>query len=491
MTESVGSEAKLLAKHGSIYGLANILDRLVSFVMIPVYTRYLTPADYGILELIYMTTSIIAMVIGLRIEAAVSRFYFDYEDQKSRNKAISTGFLGYGGLAFGLSLALLPLSGFFAQSILDSQEHTNYFMVALLTLGFGMVLPISYAYFRVTQQSFKLLVFKISLTVVTLGLNIYFVVFAEMGVYGILLATLIAQGVFAVILMFYILARVGLRTDRTLLWEMVKFGLPLIPSNLAAYLVHASDRYFIKEYVAMSSAGLYSLGYKFGALVNQFVTSPFTQIWTPRRFERFQKEGSEAIYARIFTYFVTLSLMVGLGISVLSKEIIMVMATEPFWPAHQVVPIITLSYIVFSFHYHFNVGILMEKKTKFLAYVNVSNGALNLALNFILIPRYGIWGAAFATLACFLFKVALTYYFSNRFHKIVVEWKRVLILFATAFVMYFLITQIETGNLWLNVGVKAVAVLGYPLALYVSRFFTPEEIHKFRRMVKNRRFSFD
>lgn len=487
MNTSVSGEVKLLARHGSIYGLANVMDRLVSFLMIPIYTRYLTPSDYGVLELIYMTSNLIAMVIGMRIENAVSRFYFDYEDQANRNKVISSGFLGYGGLAVLLVLALVPFSGVFARLILDSTDYASYFTVSLLTLAIGMVIPIGNAYFRTRMESKLFLFYRLLSTVLTLGLNIYFVVVVEWGVYGILVATLLAHVIVGVIMSVQILGRTGLAVDFKLVWEMVKFGLPLIPSNISAYIVHASDRYFIKEYVNIGSAGLYSLGYKIGGLVNQFVTAPFNLVWTPRRFETFSRADSERIYARIFTYFVTTALFMGLMISVLAKEIIKIMATEPFWPAYKVVPVIVLAYTIFSFHYHFNIGIMMEKKTKYLAYVNVSNGALNLALNFALIPPFGVWGAAWATVLCFVFKVWMTHYYSNRFFPIQVEWRRVITLFGTAISLYLITLLIDTGSIYLDGAIKAAIGLCYAAILWFTPFFSAEEKKTLRRMLKKRK----
>jgi len=488
---SVGGEVKVLARHGSVYGLATLLNRMISFIMLPIYTRYLTPADYGTLEIIYLTTNIIAMVIGLRIEAAVSRFYFDFEEQPKRNTVVSTGAVGYGVIAAGLIFCLLPFTDLAARYILDQPDQGALFTIAIITLGIGIVEPIGFAFLRVTHRSFTLMIFRVIGTLVTLSLNIYFVVVLEQGVYGILYSTLIASALMTAGLMIFTLGRTGVRVDWSVLKDMIKFGLPLIPSNMAAYMVHASDRYFIKEYVDMGAAGLYSIGYKIGSLVNSFVTSPFTQIWTPRRFETYKSEGAEQLYARIFTYFVTVSLFVSLMISIMAKEIIIVLVDEAFWPAYKVVPIITLSYTIFSFHYHFNIGIMMKKATKYLAYINVSNGILNLILNILLIRTYGIWGAAFATLFCFIFKVALTFYFSNRFYKISVEWRRIGILFAVAFALYWVGVSIDTGSIWADLALKPLVGVGYLGLLIVTRFFMPEEVAKFKRIIKTRKLDFD
>jgi O-antigen/teichoic acid export membrane protein len=491
MAQSVTKEAKVIARHSMVYGLSNVLDRVVGFVMLPVYTRFLTPADYGIMELIYMTTSIISLVIGFGLEAAVSRFYFDYENESDRKRVISTAVLGYGALTVAITAVLLPFSGFFSKIVLESPQYSNLFVVALLSLATGMILPINYAYLRVQQRSLEYMITKVAMTVINLGLNIYFVVFAKTGVYGILLSNLLAQLVFVVIMNIRTLIETKVRIDYAVLKEMMKFGLPLIPSNISAYIVQASDRYFINHYDNTTMTGLYSLGYKFGTLINQFVTSPFIQIWGPRRMEYFGKEGYEKIFARIFTYFCAASLMVGLFISLLSKEAIMFMADKSFWSAYKVVPIVVLAYIIFSFHYHFSVGILMKKATKYMAYTNVANGILNLALNFLLIPPFNIWGAAIATLICFIFKAAMTFYFSNRFYKIEMEWRRLIILFGTAFAIFFLGYNIETSSLWMDVIIKSGIGLSFPILLYIFRFFDAEEIKRLKFIIKYKKLDYE
>ena len=125
-----------------------------------------------------------------------------------------------------------------------------------------------------------------------------------------------------------------------------------------------------------------------------------------------------------------------------------------------------------------------------MAYINVANGILNLGLNIWMIRAYGIWGAAFATLICMVFKVALTFYFSNRFTPVVVEWRRVITLFIVAFVLYFVGVSVDTGSIWADLAIKPVFGLAYVGLLYVSRFFTSEEIKTFKRIIKTRKLDF-
>lgn len=491
MAQSVASEAKLIARHSAVYGLASVLDRVVSFLMLPVYLRVLTPSDYGVLELLYLTNSVISLVIGMGLESAVSRFYFDYEEEKDRNRVVGTAVVGYGGMMIAISLFLMLFAAPMAGWVLESRDQANLMVVSLASLGISMILPVYFAFMRVRQRSFEYMITKVAMTVVTLGLNILLVVVFPYGVMGVLMATLITNVLFVLVLSFTTLRKTGISIKWQLLVDMLKFGWPLIPSNIGAYIVQASDRYFVKEYVSVAMTGIYSLGYKIGTLVNQFVTSPFLQVWAPRRYELFNTEGYDRIYPKIFTYFCTLSLFVGLLISLVAKEIIMIMAAESFWPAYKVVPVVVLAYIIFSFHHHFNIGILMKKATKYVAYVNVLNGILNVILNFLLIKPFGIFGAAVATLICFIFKASLTFYFSNRLYPIHMEWRRVGLLFAVAFVLFFAGIQMDTGSLWLDMVAKAGIGCLFPVALFSVKFFTEEELKRLKQIIKTRSLKFD
>jgi O-antigen/teichoic acid export membrane protein len=276
----------------------------------------------------------------------------------------------------------------------------------------------------------------------------------------------------------YILRQTGLASSWPRFKEMVVFGLPLIPSNFLAYIVNVSDRYFVNAFSGLTATGLYTLGYRFGILVNEFVASPFGQTWIPRRYEMYKKGDSERVFAKIFTYFSALIFFVGLGIAVVTKDVIQVMSDEAYWSAYGVVPIITLSYIFASFQMHFNIGIMIEKKTKYILYINMVTAALNLGLNYFMIKEWGMWGAAWATLISFVGKVVLVYWISNRLVRLVVEWGRVFKLTALAGLMYWPLTQIESGNPILNVLLKSLACLGYPFLLYAVGFFEPGEIRK-------------
>ena len=485
MAVTLGSEVKTLSKHSAVYGLTNVLNRAVAFILLPLYTHYLSPADYGVMDLIYFTSTFIGMIIGVGIDQAISRFYFDSEDQSERNLVVSSAYIGFGvSSAFFIILFILG-SRLISSLVFDTEQYTKLIIVSLMSLGFDIYISAGFTYLRVRQRSVNLMIVAIIRLTGQLSLNILFIAYYEMGVMGMLLSTLIINVGLAAYFIFSVMREVGFRFSMARVKEMAKFGLPLIPSNIMGYIVNVSDRYFLNHFHGLSETGLYSLGYRFGVLINTFVTSPFGQIWVPRRFENYTKPDSEFIFGRIFTYFCLCSFGIGLVISVVVKEIIQLMSDQAFWSAYQVVPVLVLTYIVASFQMHFDIGILYKKKTTTIMAINIATAIVNLLLNYLLIIPYGMWGAACSVLFSFGFKMFFLYRASNAIKKIHVEWKRLLKIVAVAFALYWPLQMIDTGWAILNVIVKTIGCLGFPVILYIMRFFEPEEITRVKEITGN------
>lgn len=472
---SVASESKLLAKHSLIYGIGTATNKLVAFLLLPIYTQYLTTHDYGIKELVGLSTDIIGTLMATAISSAFFRFYFDYQDQEKKDLVLSCSYLSLGGFGLVLVIALAFTTPVMAEYILDSPALYTYFLISFASMWFQALNGIGFNLLRAQMQSVRYITFTITRLIAAIGLNILFVIYFRLGVLGILISTLLTSiGIF-IFLNVPQLLRVGLRFSLPLVKDMVRFGFPLIWSQLGAFVVHLSDRFFIKAYSSISDAGLYSLGYRFGTLPGSFISEPFNQVWQPRRLELYKQENSEEIFGRVFTYFLLLLSFVGLGVAALTRDVLMLISDQKFWTAYKVVPIIVLANTIFTFHYHFNIGLIIEKKTKYLAYINFSNGLFVVLLNFLLIPRYGMFGAAYATLIAFVYKVVLTYYFSSRYFKIHFEYNRIGMLLIVSVVIYLLSYWIMLGNVYLNILMKTGLICMFPCVLYLTGFFKDQE----------------
>ncbi len=483
MMSKIGGESRLLAKHSVIYGLGNFLNRAAAFLLLPIYTRFLTPTEYGIKELVGLSTEVAAVAISSSFVSAIYRFYFEYESKKDRNEVLSTAIIAVGliGLAGVGVLSLMTKT--MASYILDSPSLYYYFILSFCSLWFQSLNEIGNGYLRLEKKSLKYIMLSTGKLVLMIMLNIYFVAILRIGILGIFISTLLASASLSLVLIVPIIFRIGFAVSLNKLKEMVRFGLPLIPSQLGGLVVRLSDRFFIKGFCSIGDAGIYSLSYRFGTLPSHFISAPFNQIWLPRRFEIYKEEGSEELFGRIFTYFLAFLIFAGLAVSVLTKEVIQIMADKSFWSAWQIVPIIVLADVIFSLHYHLNMGILIEKKTKYLAFINVSNGILVLLLNFILIRQYGVYGAAIVTLIAYVYKVGLTYYFSSRYYKIHFEFFRIAKLILCAALLYGVCTMVAIESVYLSFVLKSGIICLFPGLLLIAGFFSAQEKRKAIQMM--------
>lgn len=485
MVKEVSSELKLLSKHSGIYSLSKILNRFVSFILLPLYLHYLTPAHYAIMDLLYFTLAFISIILEVGVTTVIGRFFFDSEDQEVRNKIVSTAFYGFGLSSTSIILIISIFSTSLSVLVFDTHEYSYLFKLALWGLALDMYINVAFSYYRVRHRSLTLLIISLLRLTGQLSLNILFLAYYKMGIEGILLSTLIINCILFLYIFPTILREIGISFSWTKFKEMIRFGLPLIPSNFMAYIVNVSDRFFLKNYSGLTTTGLYTLGYRFGILVHELISAPFAQIWNPRRMEKFNYEDSERVFMKIFTYFIFLMLFAGLAISTVVKHLLQIIAEESYHDAYKVVPLIVLSYIISSFHLHFSVSILYKKKTKYIMYINIATAITNLALNFILISRYGMWGAAWSTLISFVLKSILTYFAGNHLQKILIEWRRVVWLFLVAILLYWPIMMIELGNAYVDFFLKLTLSFSFPLILYIFRFFTPDEIAKGKELIKS------
>lgn len=417
-------ELSFLAKHSVIYGLGNVLSRIVAFIMLPIYTRHLSPFDYGVLEIVDTTTSMIGLVAGLGVVGAMSRFYFDYQDEEGRKRVVGTTF-ALTAAAVGIVLCvLLPLSSRLADLLFDRKSLAPIFNVALTGLGVGLFVDVAQSYLRIRQQSIWYVVVSLGNLLVGVGLNIYFIVFRGTGVIGIFYASLLAKLVVTLPLAIYILKQVGLHLDRALAARMYRYSLPLIPSDLANTVIGYSDRFFINHFLSTAAAGIYGLAQKLGTVAHLLITTPFLMTYLPRRFEIAKGESAPKTFASVFDYHMLVLVVFSLGLALFAHEILVVMTTPAYYAAADLIPVIAFSMVVLGMKYHFQFGILYCNRTTYQMYINLISATLHVSLNALLIRTLGVWGALLAFCVATLSNTVLSLLVARRLYPIPYDFGR-------------------------------------------------------------------
>lgn len=455
----MSSQITKTAKHTIIYGIGGLFGKGIGFLMIPIYTHIFTTGDYGILQLLSMTVDVVAIVLGTGLTMAMSRFYYQHEDEDYRRKIISTGFLTVIGIYLIGFVLTFNLSGYFSMLLFDTYDYSPFFRIMFISLLFSSGIEVPLAFLRIKQKSTQFVVLVMAKVVMRLSLNITFVVFLGYGVLGVLYSTLISNIVMSVSLSVLTFREIGFKYSPKYSIEMIRFGAPMILTLLGAFIINYSDCYFIKHYFSMNEVGVYALGYKFGWMISFLILAPFGQIWYAKMYELYKLPEAPEIYARIFSYLNIVMIIAGLGISLFAKEIIQIVSVASYWEASRIIPIVVLAYIINGWFIFTTMGILLKKKTMYAAYITIFAAVTNLGLNYFLVPTYSIYGAAWSTVFTIFLRFALSYCVSQKLYRIPYSWYTTGFLLIIGGILYFVSVNINLSSALLMVGFKILLFL--------------------------------
>jgi O-antigen/teichoic acid export membrane protein len=477
-------EVVATGKYSLVYVVGQAISRAVGFFMIPLYTRYIAPSHYGAMELVEILYGAFQMIISMGVADAMSRFYYAEKDPAARDRVVSTVVVGFGALGLPLVLGLLAAAPAMARLFLEDARYQECFQIAIATAWFGMLCEVGYSYLRMRYLA-KLFVTVTTLQLVAaVGLNIYLIAFRGWDILGIFYSTLITQGVTGLVLAATILSRVGVRVCPTVLRRLVAFGLPLVPPQIGLTLGFSSNRFFLRwlgspdAAVALALVGLFSLGHKFGVVVNRFINVPFNSFWGPRRLElllRGEPHAKETV-ARMATYACLCTVFFALALSASVGPVVEIMADPSYHGCQVVVPFVALAYVALGLETHFKTGILYRRKTLWDTAISLVAVAVILGWNFAFVPHFGLVGAATSNLAGFTVRVGLIYVVSQRLYPLPFEVGRIATLFVVAGGLFAASQLIGFGSPWLTLLARTAFVSLFPVVLYGCRFFREGEL---------------
>ncbi len=472
-----------IGRNSLIYVVGQALSRAVGFIMIPVYTKYIAPSGYGAMELIEIIGSSVSILISMGMADGMARFYYACDRQEERNRIVSTIIIGFGAIGLVITLLLLALAGPLSLLIFEEPGYEHFLLISLSTLWFAMFCDIGYNYLRMRYKAKLFVTLTTFQLAMALSLNIYLVVYRRLGILGIFYSTLITEIVVGLGFAFVILARVGPHFSMPILRRLIAFGLPLVPSRIGSMLGFVSNRFFLRYLgspdpaVALAMVGVFSLGHKFGVVINRFVTVPFNSFWGPRRLELVISggTGTKETVARVCTYTYIISIWITLVLSAGIQSLLIIMADPSYARAYIVVPFVALSYVALGLETHFSTGILHSRRTHNMTAIGVVSLLVVLVWNYFFVPRWGLYGAATSNLAGFAVRISLIYYVSQRFFHIPFEIRRMARATVTALILFALTRLFSFPSPYTTFLARTGVALLYPLALLGTGFFRPGE----------------
>ncbi|PIY20167.1 hypothetical protein CO110_10295 [Candidatus Desantisbacteria bacterium CG_4_9_14_3_um_filter_40_11] len=475
-------ELKKFFGHSIVYGIGSIIGRLMGFLMIPIYTRYLNPKEYGLIEILDLNVCIISTVLIAGFAAALSKYYFYYKNEDDKKEVVSSALIF--NVLTGLigSLLLFIFSRQFSMIFFKTDIYTYYFQLSFITLIFEACLSTPLAYLRVKEVSILYVIISTLRMFLGLVLNIYFIVFLHLGILGVLYSGVVVGVVSSAYLIYYTIREVGIPFSYSKLKEMFLFGVPLIPADLGMYLLNYLDRFFLNKFCSLRIVGIYALGAKFGMMVNTLIGQPFTMIWVAFRFKISGRDDAKEIYARILTYFEFVLIFLTLWMILLIKDILIIVAGKEFFEAYKIVPLIAVSCLFFGANYVLRIGLYLEKKTKWVPITVWGPIIVTVILSWIIIPKYGMTGAGILKILSYSSMAATAWFVSQMFYPISYEFKRILKMVLAAILIYLVSLFFPEMSIWFSLIVKSLLSITFPILLYFFNFYDEKEKEKVKEL---------
>jgi O-antigen/teichoic acid export membrane protein len=473
---TLGAQLARLGRHSLIYGLGGLVSRILAVFLLPLYTRYLDREDLGQVGIVVALSAVAVTILRLGISSAFFRFYFDDEDDASRRLVVRTSF--WFTLAMGLAgLALALLVAGPAADVLGLEDAR-----LVRAAGVGVLAQMVYeqqtALFRAEERSTAFVVASLSNVAVTIAATVLLVVVWEQGALGVVVGNLTGTLAVTVALVAFVhREQLGRGFSRPLLREMNRFGMPLVPAALALIVVNFSDRFFLVHLADLEEVGLYEIGVRIASAMVLLLTA-FRTAWPAFAYSIRDDGEARRTYAYVLTYLVVIASWLALALGLLAPWLVRLLATPEFYGGSRVVAPLAFGTVAYAAYIVMAIGVGRAKRTQFNWAITGAAAALNVALNLVLIPPYGMTGAAAATVASYSLMLLLMTWYAQRVFPVQYQWRRVLTAAAAAVALLVAGKVLDTGF-----AVSLLLAAAYPVALGLLGFYLPDERARLRALV--------
>jgi O-antigen/teichoic acid export membrane protein len=482
----MSTELKKLARHSLIYGIGSSLGAVGSFLLIPLYTHSLSTEDYGALELLYSVCGVLTLITFMGVRQAYIRFYFDRKEDERWRETVTGSTLVFVMMACAVVLTVfLVFRDWLLEHLFQGHITDIVLLLAIAWIPLEMLLDTGLTFFQIQMRSTAFVVLNAMHSVLFITANLFLVYWLKWSVAGVFTAQIIATGLLSAAVLVYLMRTTRLRVSFPLIRQMMKFGIPFLPTALFMYVIKNVDRYSLGLTVSLEQLGVYALAAKVGLMGMLLCMDPFQKVWSPFLFDNYSKPNGDALVGRAVTLFAAMACFVAVGLAVVSPIALPWVTGQQFQAAFPLIPLTALATVFYGLSNIADAGILISKKTQYKPIIFGVASVVAVVANFALVPPFGVWGAAVASVISMASLVGVTLHYGNRFYRLPVDWRSIAMVFIGAIGTYLVCNLIYLqfdGNLVGQAG-SLLALLSFPLLLWITGFFTLEELKGMQLLV--------
>ncbi len=463
---------------GSIYSIGSISQGALFVLLFPIYTSFLSPQDFGIIGLMSITVSLLTRFVSSPLNSAFTRFYYAPEYREKSGILLFNLFLWALLIITCFAVIFWRISEYLAGILLQDRNLAHLLKIYALILFLQPFSSLFLCLLRMLERAKYFVFTSISSLLLSAGLTLYLLTVLKKGVLALIVGNLLSLIVTIIMVLPVFIKKSTFKLSRSTLIPPLKYAYPLLLSEYSNLLIQSGDRYVLRIFNSVSTVGLYSFGYQIAGILQTALVTPLKQALQPVVLK--QEEDPEAIRHLLrmgATYFYLIGCAACLLISLFSREILMLFARkEVFWAAWVIVPIITYSYVQHGLGNFVGWGMGLMKKSFHVSGIVLVAALVNIGLNFLFIPQWGMLGAAFATMVSYIVWNFLKAYYSAKFYDLHFEVGRLLHITGIGFGLYGLSLLVANNRgIGTDVALKLLFFFGYPLILWGTGFFSEGE----------------
>ncbi len=349
--ENLNSNIKHLGKNSILFGLGYFMPIVVNVMLLPVYVRFITPREYGILSLLSAFGAVLIIVMGLSINRAIERFYIQYESSK-RKEFLGSSVVSVLLFSFSLSVILTIMAPKVSFLFFNSMTPAYISYVNFqIWISFFLIFPqIIASIYLIKEKSSNYAILRIVNFLILIITILIFLILFKRGLKGILEATCFSTGIMAIFYMLLVLPEIKVSFVLAHIKRFFKYSFPIIPYRLFIVSIAYMDRFYINKFFSLSEVGIYSVGSRFSMIMEVVVTS-FAIAWQPFYYNRVEKNNFDDTFGKLVTLWISALIFVALCTSSYAREIIIIFTAPEYYSIYRIIPILVLGHIFLAFYF--------------------------------------------------------------------------------------------------------------------------------------------
>jgi len=479
------AQLKMAYRDSLIYSAGNLANKVVGFILLPLYTSYFDLAEFGVLGLIEPAVSLLLIVFSMGLNPAFIRWYSTTEEKKERGEIFFNVYLTLLLVNLFIVAFAILFSDQISTLLLKKADYNLILKIAFINVFFNQLNPIILTAFRVERRPVQFSLVNFTQFTITLALNVIFLVYLNYGLLSIFISQMISSFIVFIYFIPQVITHSRFIIRKDLIHQLLIFGIPLIPIGISNLVINMLNRYILEKFSTLDTVGLFTFSYRLSNTIKILIIESLTLSLTPVLYSKLNDASDYSFVRKNYVYATFIVMLVYIFFASFGREIVyLVTQREAFYRSYLLLPFLGFVYIIHTLIYFDNLLLGYAKKTKQMAVITLVSAFFSLLFNFILIPFLDDFGAAIALIFSASIILVLTrsaakkaygkFYTNDKIVKLIVT--------GIGLVIINFLFFMELGII--NFLIKLLICFAFPLVLYIFKFYDPIEVETVVKIIK-------